>query len=118
MHIAIIGAGIAGLTCARHLLAQGHDVIVYEKGESVGGRTSTRQTELGGFDHGAQYFTVTSERFAHEVGTWRKAGRVMPWGGRLVTLDHGVATPAGRKSENARQRLVAVPGMDALAQHL
>jgi renalase len=118
MHIAIIGAGIAGLTCAARLHAQGHAVVVYEKNDSVGGRMSTRQTELGGFDHGAQYFTVTSERFAQEVGAWRKAGRVVPWDGRLVTLEHGTATPAGRSLENTRQRLVAVPGMAALAQHL
>lgn len=117
MHIAIIGAGLAGLACAHRLRELGHAVVVYEKAGAVGGRMATRQTELGGFDHGAQYFTASSERFRKQVQAWRKAGWVVPWEGRLVTLDHGTAAPAGR-SANARQRLVAVPGMAALAQQL
>ncbi|HBU01379.1 MAG TPA: hypothetical protein DEB20_02260 [Acidimicrobiaceae bacterium] len=40
MKIAIIGSGIAGLTCA-HLLDPDHDVTVYEAGDRVGGHTNT-----------------------------------------------------------------------------
>lgn len=118
MHIAIIGAGLAGLTCARRLQEQGHSVIVYERNDEVGGRMGTRQTELGGFDHGAQYFTASSERFRKEIAAWRKAGWVMPWEGRLVSIENGVAKAAGRSAGGAKQRMVAVPGMAALAQHL
>ena len=116
MHIAIVGAGLAGLTCARHLQQQGHQVIVYERNADVGGRMGTRQTELGGFDHGAQYFTATSDRFKKEVNAWRKAGWAAPWDGKLVKLEKGAAVTAGRST--ARQRMVAVPGMGALGAHL
>lgn len=116
MHIAVIGAGLSGLTCARQLQERGHRVVVYEKDEAAGGRMGTRQTELGGFDHGAQYFTVSSDRFKKEVGAWKKAGWVMPWDGKLVTLENGVAKPAGRT--NGSSRLVAVPGMAALGTQL
>ena len=116
MHIAVIGAGMAGLTCARQLQQQGHHVVVYERNADVGGRMGTRQTELGGFDHGAQYFTATSERFRKEVAAWRKAGWAAPWEGRLVKLEKGTAVPAGRS--NAKQRMVAVPGMGALGARL
>lgn len=116
MHIAVIGAGLSGLTCARQLQERGHSVVVYEKNEGAGGRMGTRQTELGGFDHGAQYFTVSSERFKKEVSAWKKAGWVMPWDGKLVTLEKGVAKPAGRTNGSAR--LVAVPGMAALGTQL
>lgn len=116
MHIAVIGAGLAGLTCARRLMERGHSVIVYEKSDALGGRMATRQTELGGFDHGAQYFTASSERFRKEVGLWRKAGWVEPWDGRLVTLDKGTARPAGQSQTKAR--LVAVPGMASLCTQL
>jgi dimethylaniline monooxygenase (N-oxide forming) len=34
---AVIGAGAAGVSAARHLLADGHDVVVYEAGSYVGG---------------------------------------------------------------------------------
>lgn len=37
MKIAIIGAGFAGLTSARHLRDFGHDVTVFEKVHQVGG---------------------------------------------------------------------------------
>lgn len=46
MRIAIIGTGIAGLTCA-HLLAQRHDITVFEREERPGGHTNTVRVELG-----------------------------------------------------------------------
>jgi renalase len=62
-NIAIVGAGIAGVTCARTLQEAGHSVQVFEKSRGFGGRMSTRQTPFGSFDHGAQYFTVRDARF-------------------------------------------------------
>lgn len=44
--IAVVGAGVAGLTAARELAAAGHDVVVIEARDRVGGRTHT--VELGG----------------------------------------------------------------------
>ncbi|WP_394781365.1 NAD(P)/FAD-dependent oxidoreductase [Undibacterium sp.] len=114
MHIAIVGAGISGLTCARQLQAQGHHVTVYEKSHGVSGRMSTRQTELGGFDHGAQYFTATSERFKKESADWRKVGWIAPWEGKLASLDGGISKAAG----NGSKRFVPVPGMSSLGKHL
>lgn len=119
MHIAIIGAGLAGLTCARQLQAQGNTVVVYEKNSDISGRMHTRQTELGGFDHGAQYFTASSDKFKKEVVNWRKAGWVAAWDGKLVALEGGVTKKAaGRTAERSKQRYVAVPGMSALGQQL
>lgn len=118
MHIAVIGAGLSGLTCARQLQTQGHHIVVYEKSDGVGGRMRTRQTELGGFDLGAQYFTASSERFSVAVAAWRKAGWVQPWQGRLTVIDKGTTKAVSRPAGPARQRLVAVPGMADLARHL
>ncbi|WP_334187983.1 NAD(P)/FAD-dependent oxidoreductase [Noviherbaspirillum sp.] len=114
MKIAVIGAGLAGLTCAGQLSAHGHSVTVYEKSHSAAGRMSTRETELGGFDHGAQYFTARQPAFQRQVAAWRKSGLVDLWKARFVTLEAGVTTVAGRSS----QRFVAVPGMNALGRHL
>ncbi|MEA5098583.1 MAG: FAD-dependent oxidoreductase [Burkholderiaceae bacterium] len=114
MHLAIIGAGISGLACAQNLQQRGHTVTLFEKNEAVGGRVSTRQTEIGGFDLGAQFFTAISDDFKKDVAVWRKQGLVSPWHGRLVQLQDGVASP-GRPSS---QRFVAVPGMGELAHHL
>ena len=117
MHIAIIGAGLSGLTCARQLQAQGHTVVVYEKSRAVSGRMSTRQNELGGFDHGAQYFTASSAPFKKTIAQWVKAGWVARWEPRLAVLDHG-STGAPSAAARRKQRWVAQPGMRALGVQL
>ena len=120
MRVAIVGAGLSGLICARELQARGHQVTLYEKSHATSGRMSTRHTELGGFDHGAQYFTVSSAALRKDVATWRAAGVVAPWQGKFVTLDHGKTAPAGRGGAGraSAERLVGVPGMRALGEYL
>lgn len=39
--VIVVGAGLAGLTCARHLAAAGLDVHVLEAGDDIGGRVRT-----------------------------------------------------------------------------
>ena len=60
--IAIIGAGLSGLSCANALAEAGASVHVFDKGRGPGGRTSTRRVEVDGarlsFDHGAQYLSL------------------------------------------------------------
>jgi renalase len=95
-NIAIIGAGIAGITCARTLLQAGHTVQVFEKSRGLGGRMSTRQTPFGSFDHGAQFFTARDPRFSLALSTTPDC--VAPW-------------PSARDDGSA---LVAQPGMNSL----
>lgn len=74
MTIAVIGAGIAGLTAAYRL---GGAVVVFEKSRGLGGRVATRWYErLSGrvyVDHGAQYLKTESEPLRslmlHELST-------------------------------------------------
>ena len=83
MHIAIIGAGLSGLSCAAALAERSHAVTLFDKGGTPGGRMATRHlpTPLGpvSFDHGAQYFTARDEAFRAEVNRWQSAGLVAPW---------------------------------------
>ncbi|MEO6351947.1 MAG: FAD-dependent oxidoreductase [Burkholderiaceae bacterium] len=117
MHIAVIGAGISGLTCAHQLQVQGHSVTVYEKSQQVSGRMSTRQTEFGGFDHGAQYLTASSEDFRKQLVTWKKAGLIIDWSPDLVQLESGV--PGARKPAGRSQKcFIPIPGMSGLCTHL
>lgn len=53
--IAVIGAGIAGLTTAYELKKKGFDVTVFEKAPDVGGRMATRIKDGLPFDVGAQF---------------------------------------------------------------
>lgn len=50
--IAIIGAGLSGLSIA-HLLKDYAQITVFEKARGVSGRLSTRRAEPYVFDHGA-----------------------------------------------------------------
>ncbi|CAB4944240.1 unannotated protein [freshwater metagenome] len=52
VNVAVIGAGVAGLACARELRAAGAQVRVFDKARGAGGRTATRRTDAGSFDHG------------------------------------------------------------------
>ncbi len=81
--ILIIGAGMAGLTCATTLADAGHSVTVIDKGRGPGGRMAARRAEIDGevvsFDHGAQYFTARDPSFQAAVSQWEAQGVVARW---------------------------------------
>lgn len=82
--VVIIGAGLSGLTAATTLLAASDeqypiDVLVVDKGRSVGGRLATRRIGGATLDHGAQFFTVRSEAFGRAVERWLAEGVVEEW---------------------------------------
>ncbi len=56
MRVVVVGAGLAGLTCAKVLVEQGHEVAVFEASDGVGGRVRT--DALDGFllDRGFQVY--------------------------------------------------------------
>lgn len=115
LSVAVIGAGVAGLTCARRLHDAGLDVVVFDKARGPSGRMSTRRTETGiAFDHGAQYFTARSPAFANEVAAWARAGCVDAWAGRFGDLRRGLFIPQSPR----RVRWVGRPRMSAIARHL
>jgi predicted NAD/FAD-dependent oxidoreductase len=77
----VIGAGMAGMVCARRLVDAGVPVVVVDKSRGVGGRMATRRMgEAAAADHGAQYFTARSPAFVDMVDQWLSAGVVRPWG--------------------------------------
>ena len=59
LDVAIIGAGVAGLTCAQQLHQAGYKVVVLEKSRGVGGRMATRRIEETYVDHGVRYLGAT-----------------------------------------------------------
>jgi len=65
--VAIIGAGISGLSCGRKLARAGFDVVVIEKSRSFGGRCATRLWDGAVVDHGAQFFTIQNAAFRKDL---------------------------------------------------
>ena len=53
--VAVIGAGMAGLSCAQRLRQAGYSVAVVEKSRGAGGRVATRRVQGTRADHGARY---------------------------------------------------------------
>ena len=113
--VAVIGAGISGLMCARKLADHGVPVTVFEKSRGVGGRMATRRSEDGlTFDHGAQYFTARDERFSRYVESWQHDGLVDCWQGRIRSLREGQAS----EGKTETKRFVGTPSMTAVCKHM
>lgn len=114
--IAVVGAGVAGLSCARVLHDHGIDVDVFDKGRRPGGRASTRQSRQGwAFDHGAQYFTARTESFRRYVEAWKQQGLVASWSPRMVVVGEKEVKDGDTSST---ERFVGCPGIDAVCLHL
>ena len=112
--IAIVGAGLAGLVCARRLTAAGFEVHLFDKSRGAGGRLCTRRHDNRRFDHGAQYFTATELTFQNDVDAWARAGVVAQWSGRFGRWHAGTLQP----DSDPRPRWVAQPRMSALGRYL
>ena len=125
LRVAIVGAGIAGLSAARALQDRGHDVAVFERSSVAGGRAGTRTIRaiemprsLSGatlaFDHGAQYFTVRDDRFSEMAAEWERDRVIARWTGRIVSFDG----EGWEDVEEGTARYVGTPGMGAIATAL
>jgi monoamine oxidase len=62
--VVIVGAGVAGLTAARHLHRQGVSLIVLEARDRVGGRTMSQRVGREVLDLGGQWIGPTQDRLA------------------------------------------------------
>ena len=111
--VAVVGAGIAGLACARVLQDAGFAVTVFDKGRAPGGRACGRRRGAARFDHGAQYFTVKDGRFKTYADAWLEAGVVAPWDARIAAVEGDDV-----EEKDVPPFLVGVPAMDAVPKHL
>lgn len=91
--VAIVGAGLAGLSAARALAAAGRSVVVLEAHDRVGGRTLNHTFSDGTVvELGGQWVGPTQDRLyalARELGvehypTWDEGENLLHRGGRLV----------------------------------
>ncbi len=97
--VIIIGAGLTGLTCARHLADRGVDSILLDKGRGIGGRLSTRRGDGVQFDHGAQYITPDSSAFR-------------------ALLEQAEREGAAARLADKPESFVGLPGMTGLAKFI
>lgn len=108
--IAIIGAGICGVTAARELAGRGVEVVIYEKSRGLGGRMATRRANGLHINHGAPRVTPGNPELE---GLLLAAGAVRdPLGGWVGqpgmsaiarTLAKGIGVETGRRVSALRE---------------
>jgi predicted NAD/FAD-dependent oxidoreductase len=104
--IAVVGAGLAGIACARRLSEAGLEVRVFESQRAPGGRLATRQFSVASFDHGAQYLTATDEKFHALLESAQVAGAAAVW------------RPDWHGRDQGRELWVGQPAMSSLPRFL
>jgi len=111
IHIAVVGAGIAGMSCAAELGRADARVTVFERSRGLGGRLATRRERGSAFDHGAQFVTARSRPFSRYMQVAVNAGVSARWRPRL-------SEDTRRWDEPIEDWYVGVPGMSALVRPL
>ncbi len=112
--VLVVGAGVAGLSCARELHRAGIAVTVLDKGRSIGGRCSTWRADGGHtLDYGVTFFHGSAREFLAELD--QLDGLIEGWPRRTV----GRGDPCQPRALAAHERRVGLrPGVSALPKHL
>jgi renalase len=116
IEIAIVGAGIAGITCAHQLQANGRTgIAIFEKSRGVGGRLTTRRMFDTCVDRGTCYISPKGKDFRKLVDRLIADNIVETWTDTTHTLIANgdiLADPA------IYPRYVAPSGMNQIAKYL
>lgn len=107
MRVAIVGAGVAGLSCGQALLAAGAEVHWFDKSRAAAGRASAKRAFGGHVDLGAQYFTVRQLAFRQQVELWEQQQLVASWHAQLYCFADGYL----QQSSDDIKRYVGLPAM-------
>ena len=116
MKIAIIGAGLSGLTAAINL-DRTADITLFEKSRRPGGRICTRYVESYNFDHGAQFFTARSAEFKEFLKPLIKSGVVDNWKARWIEVKDNRIINRQQWNDDL-PRYVGVPSMSSIGKYL
>lgn len=107
--IIVIGAGIAGLTCAKYLKDKGVNALVLEASEAVGGRVKTDSVNGFKLDRGFQIL-LTSYPEARKILDYEKLRlKILPSGARIRRGDDFFVMPNPLKDLRTAPQAVFSP---------
>lgn len=114
--VAIIGAGLSGVTCALDLKAAGQRVCILDKSRGLGGRMATRRASGLAVDHGLRYWQPASDGLKALTQEMLDAGVIKRWEAIAYELQQrDVMVP---HTDELGPRYVADGGMSAIAKYL
>jgi predicted NAD/FAD-dependent oxidoreductase len=112
--VAVVGAGISGVACARVLADAGLPVVVLDRGRRPGGRMARWTREGRAVDVGAAYLTVRDPDFGAVAESWASRGLAHPWTDRFtIWRDGGV-----QQEQDGPVRWAAEQGLRSLVDDL
>ena len=114
--VAIIGAGLSGITLA-NLIKKKFDVEIFEKSRRVGGRMSTRKELPFIFDHGAQFFKIKTIEFLNFCSELFDQRIIRPWNFNLAYFE-GNNLKKIRIIKKKHKYFVGVPDMNSIVKYL
>lgn len=85
--VVVVGAGIAGVSCARVLADAGVRVELRDRAYVPGGRMASRTLRGRKVDLGASYFTARTPEFGAVVEDWVRRGLAHEWTDRFAVRD-------------------------------
>lgn len=118
MKIAVIGAGISGLTAGKELANAGHEVVVFEKSGGYGGRLATRYSgkdHQQKLDHGIPCFKAEGPEFKRLIGELEQNGLLTTWEGSFAECDSNGNV---QLFENESPYYMAPQGMNSIGKHI
>ena len=111
--VVVVGAGLAGVACARELRDAGLDTRVLDRGRVPGGRMAARTLWDRRVDLGASYLTVSDPGFAAVVDDWAARGLAREWTDTFTALGDG-----DPESKDGPTRWGAPHGLRSLVEDL
>ena len=90
--VVVVGAGLAGVACARELRAAGIGVRVVDRGHVPGGRMASRRLWDRPTDLGASYLTAADPEFLAVMEDLASRGLAAPWTDTFTVLGDAEST--------------------------
>lgn len=118
--VAVVGSGMAGLSCARSFHDAGVPVEIVEAEAQVGGRCAAIASPYGSIDLGPAFVSARRSSFVRSADEWMRRGQMAPWHVNSYSDQPEDDSPEELDEIRPPRRigLVGVPTLAALMQQL